>query len=445
MQTDAITFSGTDFNWDNILKQSQYTFDGQGRMTGATSTDNTGTPTTTITTFTYDPSGIRTGQTISQTVGSTTTNTTITYLYDANNPTGYQQLLEQSTTTGSNTTKTTYTLGLDIIAQHDSTNGTLTLLYDGHGSTRAVMDANSTVVQRYAYDAYGNQLNASGLTAAASALSSLLYSGEHTDKGGMQYLRARNYDPSLGRFTSRDIYRPNAFNTLDQNPYVFVNGNPINLWDPAGKWTLAEVLVTVANGARLVGTFYRTIKPGVQALDYIMMAALTAKAVFRPSSFTKVDGFLLGSSLAFTILNKTGLLDVAAAGVGALFLKNAVQWGLKIPSAALESTTAFRTFLGGIEGLEVGQTGAIITKGGGEAAGTFSLVVKDAEEIPTITLSAGAPLSTMVHEYVHYLQYLSEGRQIGRTITAAEWPRMIANFRDAYETGAKFVGLLLGA
>jgi hypothetical protein len=250
----------------------------------------------------------------------------------------------------------------------------------------------------------------------------------------------------VGRFISLDPFAGNRSDPQSLHKYLYTPSNPINYWDPTGMtWSLTEVLVTVSNGVNRIGSWYRVIKPVVQTLDYIMMAALAAKAVFRPRSFTTFDGILLGSSLVFTIINKTGLLDIAAAGVGAFFLKNALQWGLKIPATALESTSAFRIFLRGIQGLEVVETGGIITKGGGEAAGTFSLIVNGAKEVPTITLKAGAPLSTMVHEYVHYLQYLSEGRQIGRVITAAEWPKMIANFREAYETGAKFVGLVLGA
>jgi RHS repeat-associated protein len=261
MQTDAITFSGTDFDWGTLLKQSQYTFDDQGRMTGASSTDNTGTPTTTLTTFTYDPTGIRTGQTISQTVGSTTTNTTITYLYDANNPTGYQQILEETTTTGSTTTKKTYTLGLDVIAQHDPTNGTLTLLYDGHGSTRAVMAANGTVVQRYAYDAYGNQLSATGLTIAASALTSLLYSGELFDRNlGMQYLRARYYAFSKGTFTSLDPDRRSL------HEYTYGIDNPIAATDPTGRFSITEMVVNVALSSIISSVLAPVIKPAMKQL-----------------------------------------------------------------------------------------------------------------------------------------------------------------------------------
>ena len=80
---------------------------------------------------------------------------------------------------------------------------TLTLLYDGHGSTRALLNGSGAVAtntvnstawaQRFAYDAYGNLLGGTGLSSDLSVvLTSLLYSGEQTDPGtGLQYLRAR--------------------------------------------------------------------------------------------------------------------------------------------------------------------------------------------------------------------------------------------------------------
>jgi hypothetical protein len=70
-------------------------------------------------TFSYDAIGDRVGQPTND--GATTT--TISYLVDDNNQTGFSQTLEETTTVGTSTPTTkTYTIGLDIVAQYDIAN-----------------------------------------------------------------------------------------------------------------------------------------------------------------------------------------------------------------------------------------------------------------------------------------------------------------------------------
>ncbi|HDQ72681.1 MAG TPA: RHS repeat-associated core domain-containing protein, partial [Chloroflexi bacterium] len=61
------------------------------------------------------------------------------------------------------------------------------------------------------------------------------YTGEWFDDGtGMVYLRARWYSPGDGIFTSRDPVE-------GEPPYQYVRGNPINLIDPTGLYSIAEI------------------------------------------------------------------------------------------------------------------------------------------------------------------------------------------------------------
>ena len=62
------------------------------------------------------------------------------------------------------------------------------------------------------------------------------YAGEYyDDELEMIYLRARYYDPSIGRFTSHDINEGEISNPLDMNRYVYCRNNPIKYVDPSGK------------------------------------------------------------------------------------------------------------------------------------------------------------------------------------------------------------------
>ena len=61
------------------------------------------------------------------------------------------------------------------------------------------------------------------------------YAGEYyDDELGMIYLRARYYNPQIGRFTSLDIEEGNISNPLDMNRYVYCRNNPIKYVDPTG-------------------------------------------------------------------------------------------------------------------------------------------------------------------------------------------------------------------
>lgn len=107
--------------------------------------------------------------------------------------------------------------------------GLITRVYhhDAQGSTRAITTTNGTPVARYSYDAYG-ALN--GSVEVAAATNPFLYRGQYTDGStGLQYLRARYYDPRTGQFLSRD-----PVEDFTGTPYSYANGDPVNEADPTG-------------------------------------------------------------------------------------------------------------------------------------------------------------------------------------------------------------------
>jgi len=79
--------------------------------------------------------------------------------------------------------------------------------------------------QIFAYDAYGNAVGFN----PASALTSLLYSGEQVDGAtGLQYLRARYYDLATGRFMRVDPFFGNLRDPLTLHKYLYGAGDAIN-------------------------------------------------------------------------------------------------------------------------------------------------------------------------------------------------------------------------
>ncbi|MCP4524587.1 MAG: RHS repeat-associated core domain-containing protein, partial [Aestuariibacter sp.] len=105
-------------------------------------------------------------------------------------------------------------------------------LPDGLGSTRQLAGADGRIVQRYDYGPFGKVVAVEGERPSA-----LQYTGEHWDGDvGLLYLRARWYDPAIGRFLSEDPFSGFAALPQTQHAYVYVGNNPINLTDPSGLY-----------------------------------------------------------------------------------------------------------------------------------------------------------------------------------------------------------------
>src|SRR5205823_5878191 len=95
--------------------------------------------------------------------------------------------------------KASYTFGNKLISQLAG-GQRLYYGYDGHSGVRLMTNSAHAVVATNTYDAFGRMLASTGPSG-----NSFLYRGEQRDMlSGLSYLRARYYDPNLGRFLSRD-------------------------------------------------------------------------------------------------------------------------------------------------------------------------------------------------------------------------------------------------
>ncbi|WP_105616994.1 RHS repeat-associated core domain-containing protein [Vallitalea okinawensis] len=116
---------------------------------------------------------------------------------------------------------------------------------NAHGDITTLTSQQGTVANRYTYDAFGNTTSA-----IEKVINRYQYAGEqYDDVTGYYYLRARYYNPTIGRFTQEDSYRRDGLNL-----YVYVGNNPLKFVDPSGHYGVGldsngdEVIISSSNG-----------------------------------------------------------------------------------------------------------------------------------------------------------------------------------------------------
>ncbi len=213
---------------------TQYGYDTENRLTSIV--DGGGT-----TQFTYDADGNR--------VQSTSPAGTTQFIVDSENNTGLAQVIEERDGAGS--LQARYTYGDDRLTM---VRGGSPRAYhsDAHGSTRMLTDGAGAVTDTYNYDGYGRTVNSTG-----STVNPYLYSGERFDgSSGLYHLRARYYNPSLGRFMSRDPFGGRLQSPVSLHQYLYANADPVNYTDPRGLEPLIALIATqlIQNSSRIADT-----------------------------------------------------------------------------------------------------------------------------------------------------------------------------------------------
>jgi RHS repeat-associated protein len=124
-------------------------------------------------------------------------------------------------------TQAVYLYGLDIIAQQQS--GRLYYVHDGLGSVRQLVDTTGQIETNYAYDPFGVP------QVGGDVYNPYQFTGEAWDaEVGLLYLRARYYQPEVGRFITKDPWAGDVWRPGTLNRYVYATNNAVNLVDPTG-------------------------------------------------------------------------------------------------------------------------------------------------------------------------------------------------------------------
>ncbi len=213
----------------------------------------------------------------------------------------------------------------------DPLNGQFYYRYDGLGSVRSLSDDKGSTKAIYFYDAFGQVQKK-----MESVDNDFLFAGEQMDDTGLVYLRARYYDPSVGRFITRDPFPAIGIRTQDINRYVYTMNNPVNLIDRNGRWAIWDDVLVSGVGA--VGGFANLYISDVMGnID----AGKTGWNVLTPTSDWKVYAASTVGGAATAELNY--IVPVGGAFVGSSVTNLAKDWAageqLNVGNALLTGTT----------------------------------------------------------------------------------------------------------
>ncbi len=181
-----------------------YSWDRAGRLLGAGDSS-------------YAYNGL--GQRVQQTVSGVVTD----YLLDVQP--GLAKVI--AAMTGANTERFVHERGL--LSQQDNGGVWHWAVNDGLGSVRVQADGDFDVEGSRLFAPYGVPFGEQGAFDVPFA-----FTGEMLDANGLQYHRARYYNPSLGVFPSLDPVEGVLQQAMSLNRYAYVAGNVVNLVDPSG-------------------------------------------------------------------------------------------------------------------------------------------------------------------------------------------------------------------
>lgn len=206
---------------DQNNQSTHFEWDSEGRLTEVTA------PNGESTTYKYDAFGRR--------IEKSGSGGTKRYAYGISND-------ALGVFNGSNTLESRFTFmpGVDFPLAMERNGQRHFFQQDALSTVTSLSNSAGSIVERYEYGAFGQPLSSS------SVGNPYTFTGREWDQeSSTYYYRARQYDPSIGRFISEDP-------VAAINAYVYGGNNPRQMMDPSGQYTTAEQTATMSIGQGLI-------------------------------------------------------------------------------------------------------------------------------------------------------------------------------------------------
>jgi RHS repeat-associated protein len=226
----------------NLLNDgtNTYAYDVLGRLTSMTGPGGT-------TLYTYDALGNRSS-------GTTNGQTTL-FL---NDPTGLPSVVAEFDGAGGVVAHDTYGLGLTSRVIGGSA---YYYDFDALGSTAGLSNAGGNYVDSYSYLPFGDIQ--SELGSLPNFFQFVGQAGVQQEPSGALFMRARDYAPHLGRFTTPD---PLGLGGGDLNVYRYTHNAPVSAVDPIGLFSLNDITNFLSNITSTVSIGgHLPLSPGFEA------------------------------------------------------------------------------------------------------------------------------------------------------------------------------------
>ncbi|MBN1816419.1 MAG: RHS repeat-associated core domain-containing protein [Sedimentisphaerales bacterium] len=230
----------------------------------------------------------------------------------------------------------------------------------------------------------------------------------YDDEIGQYYLRARQYDPIMMRFTSRDPVRGKLQEPLTLHKYLYCQNNPVNYIDPDGRVALViggsisfnsgEAGSVIGNAMTVGGNMLGGAKGSALS---VCMGAMARSAILTNAANITGGTFGFGSVVGYNLKDHKffgGSMLGGAAGVGL---------GINFTATAdfaVSNANSLDDLRGGF--MEVGGTvpfaNSIFLNG--VIGGSISKGLNSDIYLATISIggSAGMSAGTEAHAYVGY-------------------------------------------
>jgi len=190
-----------------------------------------------------------------------------------------------------------------ILAQHDGDYSASRYFYlhDRLGSVRQIIDYWGNVKNCYTYNPFGELYDTETEENIANPFK---FTGQYFDSEiDEYYLRARQYNPHIARFTTRDPVFDKFREPLTLHQYLYCINDPINRIDPSGEeWNFSSLAKNI---------FFRSIMAGV-----VNSAISGTRAYVLDGDPWKAaaGGFVGGFAGGLASLSGSGYIAAAVAG-----------------------------------------------------------------------------------------------------------------------------------
>ena len=316
--------------------ETDYTYDAAGRQTAAGADSFAYDDANRLTsasvggvshTYTYAGDGRR--------LSASDDGTTTDFVWDLNF--GLPQLVTETNSAGASLRDYTYGLGLTPLSLN-SDSATAYLTTDALGSVLASSDADGAVQTATSYQPFGAILTVTQASTDATD-NPMAFTGQYLDPTGLYHLRARQYDPTTGRFLTTDPLGPTGSGL--GSLYAYGSNSPLRFTDPSGlcdwfgcigdAWNAATGAVGTAAGWVGDNASLVSAGTGLAAIAVAPIPVVGQGAALALGGISLATGALAvkedvasGNSPLVTALDLAALVP----GFGAEF-KLAKAWGLE--------------------------------------------------------------------------------------------------------------------